>query len=744
MTLHSAAKRFGIVARRRPSSPALIAGAAGLGLAMSPAMALAAEAAVSQLEGVTVTAAASARIKTLTKLAMQLRDIPQSITVIDRTMLQAQGVSSLSDALRNVPGITIAGAEGGQIGNNINLNGFSARTDIYMNGFRDRGQYYRDTFALENVEVLMGPSSMLFGRGSTGGAINQVSKQAALKPATEFIVSGTSNGLARGTADFNATLGDTAAFRVSIMGQQGAPGTRKQTTVKDYGVSPVYAWGIGTPTTFTVSGLAQHNNDRPDYGVVGLNLAPVQSGANTVYGYSDDRTVQDVRAISGQLKHRFASGVTLRNQVQYNSVDTDARETSPQTIGTVNAKGFTALTPTGVSNLPLDQLFVRMQSHDRVVHDASLFNQAEASGETMTGSMKHSLLAGVEVGHDTYANQNSYRNGACNGVALGGTSGYIACVPVLNPGYTTAPIISPIYSNLAGGKADTQAVYINDSLEVTPQLKLVGGVRYDRYAATITNSINSANTPGNTAFASLSQTVSYTSVRAGAIWQPSKSQSYYASYSTSFNPSLEQLVTTTGITRPLPPESNRAYEVGAKWDLIRNLGLSAAAFEITKDNARSQNADSTYSPNGTIQVRGIRFGAQGLLARGWQVYGGYTHLDAKIVSAIAVGTQGKTPLNTPRDSATVWTTYELGHHVQIGGGAIYLSQRYLTNLDTIQVPGYTRFDATIAWRRPKYDIRLNLTNLTDAKFYDNLQQSDGGRAVAGAGRTAMITVVYRP
>jgi catecholate siderophore receptor len=220
-----------------------------------------------------------------------LKDINQSVTVLNRSLLQSQGVTSLSDALKNVPGITIGGAEGGQIGNNINLNGFTARTDIYLDGFRDRGQYYRDTFALEEVEVLMGPSSMLFGRGSTGGAINQVSKKPMLTPYREADISGTTNGLVRGTADLNAPLSDNSAFRVSVMGQDGAVSTRDKTTVNDYGVAPSYKWGIGTSTQVTVSALIQHNNDRPDYGQPPLNGAPVKSGFNTLYGYSTDRTI---------------------------------------------------------------------------------------------------------------------------------------------------------------------------------------------------------------------------------------------------------------------------------------------------------------------------------------------------------------------------------------------------------------------------------------------------------------------
>ena len=270
-------------------------------------------------------------------------------------------------------------------------------------------------------------------------------------------------------------------------------------------------------------------------------------------------------------------------------------------------------------------------------------------------------------------------------------------------------------------------------------------MRYDRYAASISNSLNSANTAGNTSFPSLSQTVGYTSVRGGAIWQPTKTQSYYASYSTSFDPSLEQLTSTTGLTQPLPPEDNKAYEVGGKWDVLNDrLDLTAAAFQITQYNSRSQNADNTYTANGTIRVNGARLGASGKISGKWQLFAGYTHLDAKIVNAIAVGTQGMVPSNTAKDSATLWTTYDLPRHFQVGGGAIYMSSRYLNNTDTVSVPGYTRLDATLAWRRPHYDIRLNVFNLADTHYYDNLIQSDGGRAVPGSGRTVMLSLVWRP
>jgi catecholate siderophore receptor len=281
-------------------------------------------------------------------------------------------------------------------------------------------------------------------------------------------------------------------------------------------------------------------------------------------------------------------------------------------------------------------------------------------------------------------------------------------------------------------------------MSLTPHIKLVGGLRYDNYAASISNTINKLNTPGNTTFAALQQTVYFTSVRAGVIWQPTKAQSYYFSYSTSFDPSLEQLTSTTGLTQPLPPETNVAYEVGGKWTVLRHLELTAAGFQIAQDNSRSQNSDNTYTANGDIRVRGARIGAQGWVTPQWQLYAGYTYLDGTIINAVAPGTQGMVPSNTPAHTATLWTTYDITHQWQVGGGATYMSSRFLNNTDLVSVPAYTRLDATLAYRQPHYEVRLNLFNLADERYYDSLIQSDGGRAVPGTGRTAMLSFTYRP
>ncbi|MBV8657985.1 MAG: TonB-dependent siderophore receptor [Burkholderiales bacterium] len=656
------------------------------------------------------------------KTPTAIRDIPQTVTVVNRAVLDAQGASSLSDALRNVPGITLGGAEGGQIGNNINLRGFSARTDIYLDGVRDRGQYYRDVFSLDSVEVLQGPSSMLFGRGSTGGVINQVSKRPQLAPIADVGVTIGTDDRYRATVDIDRAIDEHAAWRVAAMAQD-QHSSRNVIANQDSGIAPSLRLGIGEPTTITISALLQHNHDMPDYGVPSINGRPADVDAKTFYGLTDDRTVQDVAAIDLDVVHTFAAGVSLRNNLQYSHYTTDARETSlgPNPI----------ITPSGVvlnkaagnpTTLPLDQLRVQLGSHDRHIVDGSLYNQTDFNWEAQTGAIKHSLLAGMELGHDTYENQAYSRNN-------------LPTLAMINPSAVATPgnsVSTP--GNRAQSSATTTAVYVNDTVAFNEQWKAVAGLRHDQFNGHLTNS--------TTAPFKVNNNSSFTSVRGGVMYQPDEEQSYYLSYGTSFNPSLETMTVTNG-TQDLSPVKNRAYELGGKWDLFDEyLSLNAAVFNIDQTNARTQDpVTGLYSLAGDVRVRGVDIGASGYVWKGWQIFAGYAFLDGKVMAA-KDGTQGNVPANTPRNTATLWTNYEFNHAWEMGGGFVTLSRRYASNTNVVTVPGYIRWDATVAYHQKAYDLRLNALNLANAHYYDSVIPSDGGRATPGIGRTYLLTLTY--
>jgi catecholate siderophore receptor len=686
--------------------------------------------------------------------AAELIDVPQTVVVINRALMQSQGATTMENALRNVPGVTIGSAEGGTIGTNINLNGFSARTDIYLDGMRDRGQYYRDVFALEQIEVLMGPSSMLFGRGSTGGVINQVTKKPFLKNATELSVQATTNGLVRSTADVNVPFGQdsTNAARVSAMFQVGKASTLDQTNVLDFGLAPSVKLGIGTPTEITLSAILQHRKDQVPYGVPNLNGFPINVPRNTAYGYDSDATVQDVIQLNSTIDHKFDTNLSLRNQTEFVWVNTAVQETSGGFVGTLAANGGFVQAAAGPGNTPysaapLNQLYIRQLSRDRNINDYTLENQTEVTAKFDTAFVGHTLLMGVDLNYEAYTNKTFTRTGACNGIPL--VAGSPGCVAA---GFTTGGNTPSNVPSVPGNYASSQAwgfgMYANDTAQVLPWLKLVGGVRWDAYSAQIGNSINSVNTPGSTTAAYSSQTDYFTSVRTGAIIEPTREQSYYFSYSTSFNPSLEQLTATTGTT-VLPPESNEGFEAGAKYELLNgNLSLNGALFQITKMNARTANADGTFTPTGTVRVQGARVGFAGQIIPNWQVFGGYAYLNARIINGLPAvngvgGTTGNVPLNTPKDSANIWTTYTFNETYEIGGGVFYVGQRYANNQNTVQVPEYTRVDLTAAYKQPRYEVRFNVLNVFNTMYYDSLMASDGGRAVPGSGTTGLVTLTYR-
>ncbi len=655
------------------------------------------------------------------KTPTALRDIPQTVTVINKALIQSQGATSFQDALRNAPGITIGGAEGGQIGNNINLRGFTAQNDIYLDGFRDRNQYYRDTFDLESIEVLYGPSSMLFGRGSTGGVINQVSKQATLKPLTEVSSTIGTNDRYRATLDVDRPLGDHAAFRLNAFGQS-LGSTRDEMMNKDYGFAPELRFGIGTPTEVTISALIQHNYDQPDYGVQSINGHPFSPSKGTYYGLTDDRTIQDVQNISARVDHKFNDQFKISNQTQFSHSLTDARETAPGSVLTGPLSSSTALKNGNYTTLPLSDLYVKLASHDRVIENHSIYNDTMAQYKFDTGFVKHEMIAGVEVGHDSYTNQAYTRNN-------------LPIVSLLDPVYIPTPSnVTQTVGNHAESGATTLAAYFNETMSLGEHWKLIGGVRWDRFQAHIANSVSAPNYA--------SQTNTFTSVRAGAIYQPTDWQSYYFSYGTSFDPSLEAL-TVTNTTQSLAPEHTKSYEVGGKWDLLGgNLSVTSALFQQEMDNARTQTSSGEYTLDGDIRVRGFQAGATGHITNKWQVFAGYTYMDGLVLKA-ADGTQGKTPANTPRNTFTMWTTYAFTPHWEVGGGPTYMSSRYAANTNYVEVGGYTRWDAMAEYHAKKWDVRLNVLNLTNKFYYDALIQSDGGRSVPGVGRTFLATFDYR-
>ena len=662
--------------------------------------------------------------------AVALRDIPQTVNVVNRAVLDSQAAISMTEALRNVPGVTISAGEGGQIGDNINLRGFSARTDMFTDGFRDRGQYVRDTFFIEAVEVLKGSSSMLFGRGSTGGVINQVSKRPGLRPVTDASVVIGTDKLIRSTIDVNRALSSNSAVRVAAVGMS-AESTRDVVKTKRFGLAPSFAFGLGEPTTVTMQALIQRNEDLPDYGVPLLNFGPgtiarpIPVDRSNFYGFTDDRNDQNVFMFNVSVRHKLSATSSISNRTQYSRNKTVASPT-PLSAATVIGGG----TPSQL--IPLTQMTAPLNTRERVVNDISLYNQTALNARFGQGVV-HNIMAGIEFGRDD-SDVDNFTWTNLGTITLGA------------PVYRAKPanaVRSP--NTRVNAIVDNAAVFVNDQIDLNKQWKLVGGVRWDYLKADYQSRAVSTGV-----LTELDRTDKVFSKRVGLVYQPTELQSYYASFGTSFNPSAEA-VTLSASTADIAPEKNRSLEVGAKLDFMEgNLNVNGAVFRVEKDGRTTDPLTSVVTLSGETRVQGFEVGVVGRVSPALQLMAGYTFLDGKVVRSndrtgsgtVAVPyryAQGKTLANTPEHNATMWAIYSFGGAWELGGGLIYASDRFLNNYESAMTDGYTRVDASLAYRQKNYVVRFNVQNLTDKAYYET---ASAGRATPVKGRSLVASLNY--
>lgn len=647
-----------------------------------------------------------------------LRDVPQTVTVINREVMEAQGATSLTDALRNVPGITLSAGEGGPIGDNVNLRGFSARTDVFMDGFRERGNYSRDTFFMETVEVLKGPSSMMFGQGSTGGVINYTSKVPTLRSHNEVSAGLGTEGFMRSTLDVNRKLADHTAARVSVMAQNNdSPRGADDVEAEKYGVAPSVRFGIGTPTQVTISEMSLRSREVPDYGVpvnAALGNKPPKVDRENFYGLTDDKFDQDVDILSVKLEHEFNKNLSARSQVMYNRADVHAM---PSALSI-------AQTAAQIPTTALEDIEVNRNRREREVTDTSLFNQTDVTVKFDTGAIRHTVVSGFEVGTSDYDRQ------AYDWANLDRTS-------LLDP-QSMAGSDDPDALRTLGtaqeSTGDSTAFFVNDQIDLNEQLKLVLGVRQDRFELDFEERLADGTVR------EFDSSNDMTSLRAGVIFQPTTTQSYYVSYGTSFNPSAEAS-TLNAQNQNVDPEKNISYEIGGKWEVLNEtLSLTAAIFEVEKTDARTRVANTDeYVLDGNQLVRGFELGAVGQITDAWQVIAGYSNLDGEYVKALEPGVEGNDLTNTPEDSFSFWTGYKFASVWEIGGGAVYTADRYLNNTNKVKLDSYTRYDATLAYAPKGYSVRLNLMNLTDEEYYE---VASAGRATPAEKRGAIVTGTY--
>ena len=754
------------------SSPRLLASAIGVAITATSAghLVQAAESTDSKAQGSSISLGATTVTGEQTDKSYQtekassqkytapLVDTPRSVTVIPQQVLQDTAATSLQDALRTVPGITFGAGEGGNPqGDRPFIRGFDAQSDMYLDGVRDAGGQTREIFDIESIEVSKGPNSTFGGRGSAGGSLNMVSKTAK---AGDFLNGGFTYGsdqTRRYTLDVNRQFLDTAAFRLNLMSHEQNVAGRESVNYDRWGVAPSLTFGLGTENRLNVSYYHLESNDLPDSGIpygysnssktaVHVHDKPEDGGdSKNFYGLKDRdfrKTRVDISTIS--FEHDFSDAMTLKNTFRHGNTGQDYILTQPDdSQHNVNQYGT-----------------VWRRANTRVSTTETTTNQTDLFGNFQVMGFKNNYSTGVEfTREETRASgytvtPNSNPN--CTPDKVGNSGGQCTSLSNPNPNdvWTGTEARNYYGTNTVGV---TKAAYVFDTIELDPKWLLNAGLRYDAFSTT-------ANTNAATGRTKASNDSHFFDWQTGLVWKPLDNGSVYLSYATSATPPggvVGEGVEGNGLVAPgstitsdLKPEETVNYELGTKWDVFHDrLSLTAAIFRTEKKNTRVLTDSFTYENAGESRVDGLELSASGKITDKWQVFAGYSYLKSELVdpgqkanrngtiNTAAVSDKGNEMPNTPKNSFSLWTTYEVMPKLTIGGGAFYVDEVYGDTANTVYVPAYTRYDAMASYKLTKnIDLQLNVQNLTDKTYYDKAYAAHF--ASQAAGRTALLTTSF--
>ncbi|HXR02726.1 MAG TPA: TonB-dependent siderophore receptor [Pseudomonas sp.] len=685
------------------------------------------------------------------KYTAPLLDTARSITVVPQQVLKDTAAVSLQDALRTVPGITFGAGEGGNPqGDRPFIRGFDAQGDTYIDGVRDTGAQTREIFDIESIEVSKGPNSAMGGRGSAGGSLNLVTKMPKANDFTDGSFTYGTDQTRRYTLDVNRKFLDDAAFRLNLMSHEQNVAGRDAINYDRWGVAPSLTFGLGTENRLNLSYYHMQSDDLPDSGIPYGYASPTATAhvhdkpddggnSNNFYGLKDRdfrKTRTDIATIS--FEHDFNEDMTLKNTFRHGNSGQDYILTQPDdSQRNVNRYGT-----------------VWRRANTRVSNTDTTTNQTDLFGSFQTLGLKNNYSTGIELTREkSRVNGYTYSTSAmqnCSPTGIGNSvSGNCTSLANPNPDDAYGGTIARNYTTTETA-ANTRSIYAFDTIELTPQWLINGGVRYDSFDVTANSPTVHASSDNN-----------FWNWQAGITYKPAENGSIYASFATSATPpgglvgegSDGNPLTAGTATSELEPETTKNYEIGTKWDLLNErLSLTAAVFRTEKENTRVLVSSGTYQNAGKSRVDGFELSASGKITDKWQVFAGYSYLDSELVSSGLVGRNGAVTAgaasqdgnempNTPKNSASLWTTYQVLPKLTVGGGAFYVDDVWGDTGNTVYVPSYTRYDAMAAYKLTKnIDLQLNVQNLTDKTYYDKAYASHF--ATQAAGRTALLTTSF--
>jgi len=700
------------------------------------------------------------------KYTEKLVDTAQTITVIKKELIEQQGAVSLTEALRNTPGVGafFLGENGNtNTGDAIFMRGFDTSGSIYVDGVRDVGSITRDIFNIEQIDVLKGPAGTDNGRSAPTGSINLVSKRPQLEDAYLGSVTVGSGKQKRATADVNQVINaeSGAAFRLNALVQDSGNAARDVVENKRWAVAPSFAFGLNGPTRFYLNFLHVKQDNIPDGGVLTIGLpgytAPVTAtmtaeqraalnaalnsaprvDPKNFYGSVKDHDNVTADQFTARVEHDFANGVKLQNTTRYGKNHQDYLLTAfMATAANLDVTGARDSWTMARGNLTYKDQTNKV-----------LTNQTNVTAEFGTGAVKHTLVAGLEF---ITEKQTNYTIATTAGTALTRTNIY-------HPDPATVQTFTYARTGAqAVGNTDTQAVYLFDTAKFGDWI-INGGLRLDHYSTTYDSvAIQGTATPqtipvGTRIATNLKVGDTLVNGKLSALYKLTPESSVYALAASSKAPpggtNFSLSAAANSAANPnYDPQETTNYEVGGKWDLLQQkLSLSAAVYRTTVKNEVEQDAvTAAYFQTGEKRNQGIELGVTGELSRGWLVSAGYTRMSAKVTNGRAVAADGEVYLAyTPKQSFTSWTSYTLPFGVTVGGGVRFNDKLRRGTDGAVGTPShidsYWVADAMASYAINKHvDLRLNVYNLTDKEYVSAINKS-GYRYTPGQPRSGSLT-----
>jgi catecholate siderophore receptor len=645
-------------------------------------------------------------IRSATRTVTPLRDIPQSISVVTREQIREQSMSSIAEVVNYIPGISSHQGENNR--DQLVIRGNSTSADFYVNGVRDDVQYYRDLYNVESLEALKGPNAMIFGRGGGGGVINRVTKEAGFTALREISLQGGSFGNKRFTTDIDQPLG---RFALRVNGLYENSGSfRRYVDLERYGINPTLTFVAGPHTQFTFSYEHFHDGRTADRGIPSYQGRPADTPITTFFGNPNDSHVRArVDLLSAAFNHQ-AGRLSISNRTL---------------VGNYN-RGYQNFVPGAVTN---DKTQVALSAYNNATRRRNLFNQTDLTFTASTGKLRHTLLGGSEIGRQL---TNNFRN---TGFFNNQTTSVL--VPYDNP-----TIDTPVTFRQSATDADNRlrtnlaAAYVQDQIEFSHRLQLVTGVRFDYFDLQFHNNRNGDD---------LRRIDRLVSPRAGIVFKPATTLSLYANLSVAFLPSSgDQFASLTTITQQVKPEKFTNYELGAKWDILARVALTAALYRQDRTNTRATDpTDPTrIVQTGSQRTNGGEIGLDGKINRRWRVSGGYANQDAFISSATTAARAGARVALVPRQTFSLWNRFQIIPKLSAGLGIIHRTDMFAAIDNTVTLPGYTRADVAVYYSfNEKWHLQANVENVLNRRYYLNADSNNN--ISPGSPRGARVGLVAR-